>query len=77
MWKAEWPKLSPIELATLVKRIMEAEGTEAEIAIMIKQFDANCNHPAKNGLIYYPDEYFAGNSDPSIEEIVQKAVLGI
>lgn len=73
-WRAEWPKLSKEQLVDLVVSIMNAEGTEAEIAINTCIFDANCIHPGKSDLIYYPREYFDGNSDPSISAIVEKAL---
>lgn len=73
-WQVKWPKLSKEEMINLVTKLINAEGTQAELALMTLQFDANCIHPAKNGLIYYPDEYFENSPDPSPSEIVEKAL---
>lgn len=73
-WQAEWPKLSMEEMIGLVTKLINAEGTHADLALMTLKFDANCVHPAKNGLIYYPDEYFENNRNPSPSEIVEKAL---
>lgn len=73
-WQAEWPKLSKEDMISLVTKLINAEGTEAELALMALKFDANCIHPAKTDLIYYPDEHFENNPDPSPLEIVEKAL---
>jgi hypothetical protein len=73
-WKVKQPKLSKQEMVTLVGKILDAEGSEAEINLMIRTFEANCAHPAKSDLIFFPDEHFNGNDDPSPEEIVEKAL---
>jgi hypothetical protein len=73
-WKEHWPKLPRKEMADLVSKIVNAEGTEADLAIMIAQFKANCVHPGKSDLIYYPEGHFAGNSNPSVAQIVDKAL---
>ena len=73
-WREKWPILTHPEMMQLVGRILDAEGTEAELKLMIELFDANCQHPAKNSLIYYPEVYFDGDSIPSVEQIVEKAM---
>lgn len=75
-WKEEWPKLSKEELIDLVDKIRKVEGTEAEIDVMVQIFEANCQHPAKTDLIFYPDDHFEGNSEPATLQIVEKALSG-
>lgn len=68
--------LSREELLTLVKRFMDPDGfaTEAEGITAYKVFDANCKHHAGGDLIFYPEEHFDGRSNPTPEEIVDKAL---
>ncbi len=73
-WRSEWPRISKQEMIALVEKLMEGNGTQVELALMTLLFDANCIHFAKNGLLYYPEEYFEGNPDPSASEIVEKAL---
>ena len=72
--------LSRQELLRLVKRFTEPGkdyfATEAESILAVLAFDHNCKHPAGNGLIFYPDEHFDGRSNPTAEEIVEKALAG-
>lgn len=72
--------LSRDELVALVNRIMLRKpvrfGSEAELLSAVSLFDRNCNHPGKNGLIFYPEEYFDGNQEPTPEEVVDKALSG-
>ena len=75
-WKCELPRLSKEELLALVKKILAVSGTEAEIGLMVDSFKANCLHPAKSDLIFWPDDHFGGNGNPTAEEIVEKAMSG-
>ena len=66
------------EMIALVARIMSAEGTEEEIDANIELFVANCRHPAKTDLIYWPSG-FPHNPDtpePTVEQIVDQAMSG-
>jgi len=72
-WRADRPSLSTQEMIELVTKIIDSEGTESQLATMVEKFNANCLHPAKSDLIFYPDDYFDGNLDPSPSEIVEKA----
>lgn len=74
LWLPKWPKLSRTELIELVAKLMEADGTAAELAIGTLIFDSNCVHSAKNGLIYYPNEYFDDGVDPTPAQIADKAL---
>jgi hypothetical protein len=47
-------KLTREEMIALVDKIRCNEGTEEEIGSTIELFDANCLHPRKNGLIFWP-----------------------
>jgi len=69
-------KLTRAEMIALVEKIRRAEGTEEEIGAMVELFDANCLHPDKNGLIFWPHG-FPNNPElpePTSEEIVDKAL---
>jgi Colicin immunity protein / pyocin immunity protein len=67
--------LSRDELIALVKRIMAAEGTEAEMDAAVELFEANCPNPRKNGLIFWPHGYphDASKPEPTAEQIVELA----
>ena len=43
------------ELIKLGKKIVDSQGTEAEINIMIKLFDKNVPYPNGSNLFYYPE----------------------
>ena len=73
-WRQHVPKLSRDEMIELVRKIVAADGTEAEGSLRVRIFDENCKHPAKDDLIFYPDQYFGGSRQPSVEEIVDKAM---
>jgi len=67
------------ELIELGKKIVNCEGTEDEISIMIELFGQNVPHPKGASLFYYPENYNAKLDDiskysPSIEEVVDKAL---
>ena len=72
--------LSKEELVELVRRIMNAEGTEEEIDEMIVLFNANVPHPDGASLAFYPEGYnhrrdweTIGDYNPTPEEVVEKA----
>jgi hypothetical protein len=69
-------KLTRAEMIALVEKIRRAEGTEEEISAVVKLFDANCLHPDKNGLIFWPHGFPANPElpEPTTEEIVDKAL---
>jgi hypothetical protein len=72
--------MTRLELIELGKNIINCEGTEQEISIMIDTFNQNVPHPKGAGLFYYPENYNARKDDlsqynPSVEEVVDK-VLG-
>jgi hypothetical protein len=56
-------------LVALTQRIMDADGTEAEIDGMIELLERNVPHPAVTDLIFYPDE-----EDVTAEQIVERAL---
>ena len=68
------------ELVALVRRFTDPSAggfaTEAESNLAVETFEANCRHPAGCDLIFYPEEHFDGRSDPTVEEIVDKALAG-
>lgn len=73
-WQPEWPMLSKQQMVDLTSKLINAKGTQAELAIMTLMFDANCSHPAKSDLIYYPEEHFENVLDISPLEIVERAL---
>ena len=73
--------LSKEELVELIRRIMNAEGTEEEINEMINLFDANVPHPNGANLAFYPEDCdhkqgwkTIGEYNPSPEEVVEMAL---
>ncbi len=60
---------SKSELVELVRRIMDADGTEREIDDMITALEENVPHPEVTDLIFYPEE-----GDPTPEEVVEEAL---
>lgn len=72
--------MSREELAALVRRFLDPSGngfaTEAESMTAYRAFKRNCRHPAGGDLIFYPEEHFDGRSDPTVDEIVHKALTG-
>ena len=61
-------KLTKEELVRLVKRIIDCEGSEAEIDRSLQVFQQNVPHPEAAALIYYSTERLTP------EEIVERAL---
>lgn len=61
-------RLTRDQLIELVKKIVQAEGTEEEIDLLIETLEANVPHPEVSDLIFYPEE------EMTPEEIVDKAL---
>lgn len=76
MWQNEWPVLSREQLTSLVEKIMSGEGTEAENTIDVMIFSANCKHPGGSGLIFWPEQVYGENVEPTVEQIVDTAMTG-
>lgn len=70
------PILNREQLVDLVHRIVNAEGSAAEIDTLVSIFDANCKHPDKNGLIFWPNGFRGdpARPEPTVEEIVDQAL---
>lgn len=68
------------ELIELVRKLQCPRAgqfeTEAGAIKAVLKFKYNCRHPAKSDLIFYPQEHFGGRSNPTPEEIVEKALRG-
>ena len=60
--------LSREELIELVRRIMNAEGTEEELDTWEETLEQNVTDPAVSDYIFYPDR------DMTAEEIVDRAL---
>lgn len=74
-WSSQWPTLTRDNLLRLVKKIMAADGSDADISLDVLQFESNCNHPAGSDLIYYPDTHFPDiQGEPTPEQIVTTAM---
>lgn len=75
------------ELIRLGERIVNVEGTEAELGDISELFDNHVPHPRGSSLFYYPPDYQEDDDlstyQPSVEEVVdlclnyQPIVLGI
>jgi hypothetical protein len=69
-------KLDYFELLAIGYKIINSEGTEAEINDLMTQFDRSVPHPEGSSLFFYPENYKANKMDiskydPSVEEVVQ------
>jgi hypothetical protein len=58
------------ELVRVVRRIMDAEGTEAELDGLLALVERNVPHPAVTDLIFYPPN----GVDLSAEQVVEIAL---
>lgn len=47
---------------------------ESDAILAAEAFDANCKHPAKTDLIFFPEEYFPDCTNPTAEMIVELAL---
>ena len=63
--------LSRGELIELVQRIMDADGTEAQLNEMIVVLERNVPHPSVSDLIFYPE------TELSAEQVVDIATAYI
>jgi hypothetical protein len=72
------PKLTREEMVAFVEGITAADGSEAEIDELIETFEANCLHPGKTVLIFWPHGFPHDPSkpEPTAAEIVDKAMSG-
>jgi hypothetical protein len=61
-------KLSVDEMIELVRKLMNAEGTEEELDMWEDTLEKNLNYPELAALIYYPDR------EMTPEEIVKQAL---
>jgi hypothetical protein len=69
-------KLDYFELLVIGYKIINSEGTEAEINDLMTQFDRSVPHPEGSSLFFYPENYKVNKMDiskydPSVEEVVQ------
>lgn len=70
-------RLSRDQMVTLVERIFLAEGTEQAADADIALFAANCVHPSKTDILFWPElvPELAGRM-PTVEEVVDLAMSG-
>jgi hypothetical protein len=70
-------KLSRDQMLVLVGRIFRAEGTEMAADADIALFVANCAHPSKTDILFWPElvPELAGRV-PTAEEVVDLAMNG-
>jgi Colicin immunity protein / pyocin immunity protein len=61
-------KLSVDEMVELIRKIMNAEGTEEELDMWEDMLESNLNYPGISDLIYYPDR------EMTPEEIIKEAL---
>jgi arabinogalactan endo-1,4-beta-galactosidase len=67
------------ELIELGKRIVAAQGSEAELDDLMEIFDKNVPHPSGSNLFYWPENYNARTTiisgyDPTVEEVVDRCL---
>jgi hypothetical protein len=67
------------ELIELGKRIVAAEGSEAELDDLMEIFDKNVPHPSGSNLFYWPENYntrttIISEYDPTVEEVVDRCL---
>lgn len=70
-------KLSRDQMVALVERIFRAEGSEQAADADIALFAANCVHPSKSDILFWPElvPELAGRV-PTVEEVVELAMRG-
>ena len=70
-------KLPREEMMALVERIFRAEGTGEQADEDVELFVANCLHPSKTDLIFWPElvPELRGRV-PTVEEVVDLAMRG-
>lgn len=71
------PDITRAELIELAHRVMEAEGSEPELAFWLGMLALNLPDPQISDLIYYPGEYFGDGDDSremTAEEVVDTAL---
>ena len=66
------------EMIALVTRIRKVQGSREEINHAVRLFVANCRHPSKSDLIFYPNGHPHDRSkpEPTVEAIVDRAMSG-
>jgi hypothetical protein len=70
--EANSDRLPKGKLVSLVRKLMNAEGSEDEQRRWLDVLEANFEHPAPSDLIFWPDQVPGfNNSDPSAEEVVE------
>jgi len=62
--------LDRAELIAIVRRIMDADGTESEIDALIATLESNVPHPSVSDLIFWPPS----GDEPTAEQIVDAAM---
>jgi Colicin immunity protein / pyocin immunity protein len=67
------------ELIELGKRIVAAQGSEAELDDLMKIFDKNVPHPSGSNLFYWLENYNARTTiiseyDPTVEDVVDQCL---
>ncbi len=68
--------LNYFDLVAIGYKIVNTEGTEAEINKLMNVFDKNVPHPNGSNFFFYPENYNARKDDistykPTVEEVVQ------
>ena len=68
-------KLDKDELRSLIISFNSTKESEAQCVLDALAFAANCKHPAKTDLLFYPETVF-GTPDPTTDENLEKALRG-
>jgi hypothetical protein len=66
-------------LIAIGRKLVAAEGTEAELDALYEEFCRNVPHPRGANLLYWPENYdarrdSAGEYNPTVEEVVDQAL---
>ena len=74
-----WPKLPREELVALVRRIMNADGTEDEIDMLADLFESSVLMPNATALIFWPGNHAPRgiapyDYHPTPEEVVDRVL---
>ena len=62
--------LDRTELIAIVRRIMDADGTESELDALIDTLDSNVPHPGVTDLIFWSQD----GDEPTAEQVVDAAL---
>jgi hypothetical protein len=67
-------QLDESQLLALARKIIFGKvESDAEMNLLIDEFNRNCKHPTGSDLIFFPDAVFGSGVEPTPEQIAAKA----